>query len=285
MTAGYGPSAALGTLDVPVHLNADFDWDDFDPRCYFTHNYAEMRPDDARMLTLVRDWFAEALPVGGPPLEGLDAGSGANLYPALAQLPHCDSITLLEFSRENAEWLESAVRELPEGWRQYWRHMTAAAPGAASADPGAASAEAGTEPETEDARFAEVRAKLRKVCAVVRGSIFDLEPRRWDLGTMFFVAESLTEDPAQFEHALRCFLGALRPGAPFAAAFMEGSQGYEVGDVHFPAVSIDENRLRAAFHSLGLVRGGFKVRRVGIDPEPLRPGYTGYLVAIGHVQD
>lgn len=269
MTAGYGPPAALGTLDVPVQLNADFDWDTFDPRHYFAHNYAEMRPDDARMLALVREWFKEALPAGGPPLDGLDAGSGANLYPALALLPHCDAITLLEYSRENAEWLESAVRDLPDSWRQYWRHVT---PGAEGGEP------------SEDAAFAEVRAKLRKVCTVSRGSIFDLPPRRWDLGTMFFVAESLTEDPAQFTQALRCFLGALRPGAPFAAAFMEGSQGYDVGDVHFPAVSIDENRLRAAFHSLGLVRG-FKVRRIDIDPAPLRSGYTGYLVAIGNVQD
>lgn len=279
MKAGYGPPTALGTLDVPVHLNADYDWDSFDPRYYFAHNYASLRRDDARMLALVRDWFTEALPVGRGPLEGIDVGSGANLYPALALLPHCDAVTLLEYSRENAEWLDAAVRDLPGSWRQFWRHLTPAVPPPAAPPLGEPD-----EPEDEDAAFAQVRARMAKVCTVTQGSIFNLERRRWDLGTMFFVAESLTEDPGQFEEALRCFLGSLRPGAPFAAAFMECSQGYDVGGVHFPAVSVDENRLRAAFHSLGLVRG-FKVRRVDIDPAPLRPGYTGYLVAIGHVQD
>lgn len=256
--SAHGRPSAQGTLDLPVHLNEDYDWDAFDPQDYFQHNYASMRADDARMLALVRDWFAAAVPAGSA-LCGIDVGSGANLYPTLALLPYCEAITLYEYSRENVEWLESSVRELPRTWESFWRLLK----------PGGSGEE-----------FEQARAKVRKSCTVRPGSIFDLPAGQWDLGTMFFCAESLTEDPAEFDHALGCFFGALKPGAPFAAAFMECSEGYDVGDVHFPAISIDTTQLSEAIDRLGAV-GGFTVRRTDIDPAPLRPGYTGYLVVIG----
>ncbi|HEX4788817.1 MAG TPA: SCO2525 family SAM-dependent methyltransferase [Actinospica sp.] len=250
---------------MPAHLNEDYDWDAFDSQDYFAHNYASMRTDDATMLAMVREWFATALSDGGPPLEGIDVGSGANLYPALALLPYCDAITLYEYSKENVEWLQTAVHDLPSEWEPFWRHMT---PGAGA--------------PAED--FAAVRRRVRKVCAVTQGSIFELERARWQLGTMFFVAESLTEDRVQFDEALGCFLGALRPGAPFAAAFMENSKGYDVGEIHYPACSLTEEQLTKSIDSLDLV-GKLEVHHVDIDPAPLRPGYTGYLVAIGNVKD
>lgn len=259
--AAAGRSAAQGTLDLPVHLNEDYDWDAFDPQDYFRHNYASMRNDDARMLALVRDWFARAVPAGRP-LSGIDVGSGANLYPALSLLPYCDAITLFEYSQENVEWLESAIRDVPETWHDFWRLLR---------------------PDSSAADFEQLRVRVRKSCSVRNGSIFELPRAAWEIGTMFFVAESLTEDFDEFDEALGRFFGALKPGAPFAAAFMECSSGYDVGDVHFPAVSIDEERLRESIRSLGAV-GAFQVYRVGIDPAPLRPGYTGYLVAIGNVQ-
>lgn len=260
---GAGRTAARGTLDLTVRFNEDYDWDTFDPQDYFLHNYESMRGDDAKMLALVRDWFARAVPAGTRPLTGIDVGSGANLYPTLALLPYCGEVTLYEYSRENADWLTAAIRKIPETWRPFWRLLT---PGAADED------------------FEQVRADIPQVCRVQPGSIFELPQRRWEIGTMFFVAESLTEDLGQFDLALDRFLGALAPGAPFAVAFMECSDGYDVGDVHFPAVSIDEDRLRKSMASLGRV-GEYELHHVDIEPAPLRPGYTGYLVAIGKVQD
>jgi hypothetical protein len=260
--SAHGRPSAQGTLDLPVHLNEDYDWDAFDPQDYFQHNYESMRADDARMLALVRDWFAAAVPHGSRPLAGIDVGSGANLYPALALLPHCDAVTLYEYSSENVEWLRSSVGELPRTWEAFWRLL---------------------EPGGPDEGFEQARARVRERCEVRRGSIFDLPAGLWDLGTMFFCAESLTEDPAEFDHALGCFFGALKPGAPFAAAFMECSEGYDVGDVHFPAISIDTEQLSEAIERLGAV-GAFRVHRMDIDPAPLRPGYSGYLVAIGNTK-
>ena len=78
----------------PAGYNADYPWDEFDPEDYFAHNYASLRDDDREILEIVRSYFADQL--GDLPmhsLRGIDVGTGANLYPALAMLPFCEEIT------------------------------------------------------------------------------------------------------------------------------------------------------------------------------------------------
>jgi hypothetical protein len=65
---------------------------------------------------------------------------------------------------------------------------------------------------------------------------------------MFFVAESITEDPEEFRAALAGLTGALKPGSPFATAFMAGSNGYPAAGTHFPALPITPRRRSAAPH-------------------------------------
>ena len=259
--APAGRPAAQGTLDLPVHLNEHYDWDTFDPQDYFLHNYESMRADDAKMLALVRDWFARAVPAGARLEHGIDVGSGSNLYPTLALLPHCSAITLYEYSRENVEWLESRSKGFPTAGCRFWQLLCPAE-------------------SAED--FEDARARVREGCTVQGGSIFDLPGA---VGDRHHVLRGRIahRGPRRVRHRAATLLGALKPGAPFAAAFMEGSEGYDVGEVHFPAVLIDEERLRRSIDALGTV-SELDIRRVAIDPAPLRPGYTGYLVAIGKVQ-
>ena len=54
-------------------------------------------------------------------------------------------------------------------------------------------------------------------------SIFELPGAPGTSGSMFFVADGMTTDEAEFEAAVRTFLDALLPGSPFLMAFMEGS--------------------------------------------------------------
>ena len=74
-------------------------------------------------------------------------------------------------------------------------------------------------------------ARLAAAHEIRTVSIFDLPPRTWDLGSMFFVADGMTTDEAEFEPAVRSFLAALVPGSPFLMAFMEGSTGYDVSGI------------------------------------------------------
>jgi hypothetical protein len=255
----WGREEAGGMPDQQPRKNGDVDWDGFGAQEYFEHNYRSMRGDDEAMLTLVRTWFDEAVPRGRE-LAAVDVGAGANLYPALLLLRHSAQITLYEHSRKNVEWLTTAIADLSESWRPF-ADLTC--------------------PHEE---FESVRTAVGKKCTVRQGSIFEIPQGGWDLGTMFFVAESLTNDADEFDRALDRFLGALRPGAPFAAAFMERSTGYDVGDVNYPAVSLDAEELTASFKRLKRVDGEVGVTRFDIDPAPIRLGYEGYLVATGKVK-
>jgi hypothetical protein len=117
---------------------------------------------------------------------------------------------------------------------------------------------------------------------IERRSVFSLPKARWDLGTMFFVAESITEDPAEFRAALAGFTGALKPGSPFAAAFMAGSHGYPVAGTHFPALPINQDDVRRHFTELGASDLGVELLRT---THRVRDGYAGMIVATGVVRD
>jgi hypothetical protein len=95
---------------------------------------------------------------------------------------------------------------------------------------------------------------------------------------MFFVAESITKKPDEFRTAVARFLGALKPGAPFAAAFMAGSDGYEVARTVFPAVPITPDDVRGHFTELGA--GELSVEALETEHR-VRDGYTGMIIATG----
>lgn len=253
-------------------------WDAFQPHSYFKQNYAFLRGDDRRFLERIRDFFGNELPAPDGPRRGIDVGSGANLYPALTMLPLCDEITLLEYGAKNYEWLREAVRGFSTLWDPYWRtlhkHPAYSKIGGTNA----------------------ARRALARAASVQRGSIFELPTQQYHVGTMFFVAESITDEQERFHEAIDAFLGSLRPGAPFAAAFMRNSRGYVVGDQAFPAFQIDEVHIREYLGSVAQevrkletvdARGQFTDAVNIPDKAPtrrLRTGYDGMILALGHAK-
>lgn len=235
--------------------NAVQPWDDFDADAYADHNYATLRPEDRRLLTEVRDFFAanetDAF------AQGLDLGSGSNLYPALAMLPFCEKLTLWEYSARNIAWLDRETHDYSAQWDPFWRLLS-------------------ERPPYRD--LAEPRRLLAERATVHRGSAFDLPKSNWDIGTMFFVAESLTGKLIEFELATRRFIEALRPGALFAAAFMENSEGYQVGEIRFPAVGITVADVRSCLDG---ITTGTTIERFDAGSDPVREGYTGMIFALG----
>ncbi|WP_052371972.1 SCO2525 family SAM-dependent methyltransferase [Amycolatopsis taiwanensis] len=246
--------------------NGDYPWDSFDPEEYLRRNYAAVHEDDRRTLAFVRDFFVDAF--ADDPVRtgrrGIDVGTGANLYPALAMLPFCDRLTLYEHSRANVDWL---IRQRYGGWPswseiwgKFWLVLRERR----------VYAELGGNPQLE----------LAKCTDVTEGSVFALSEtsQQWDIGTMFFVAESITPRYAEFVAAVEHFLGVLRPGAPFAIAFMAHSTGYQVADNHFPAIAISiDDVLRCLFRRADDV----VVQHTVAGGNPLRDGYGGMIVACG----
>lgn len=195
-------------------LNSDVDWDSFDSIKYRNHNYKAVREDDREIVRLIRDFFGRAGVTNG---RGVDVGPGANLYPSLAMLPFCASLDLREFSGSNVRWLEQQKLKYDRNWDRFWAIYRQHPAYDATPDP---------------------RARFREIATVTRDSVFTLPKATWDLGTMFFVACSLSTEMAEFGDAVHCFVRSLVPGAPFAAGFMARSTGYRVGDVWFPAVAV-----------------------------------------------
>jgi len=246
-------------------LNSEAPWDSFDSAAYVDHNYGRLRSDDARILEVVRRHFSDHFRGrSGRAAEktvGIDVGAGANLYPALAMLPWCDEITLFERSAANVGYLNGQRDSYDPHWDQFWDALCA-------------------EPAYRE-RVAEPRATFSKIVQVEAGNLFDLRHNEgvWSVGTMFFVAESLSTSYEEFETAVERFMRALAPGAPFATAFMEGSLGYQVGEHSFPACAVTETEVRKSLRPFAA--GEVEITLIGKPGGALRPGYEGMIVACG----
>jgi hypothetical protein len=256
--------------DEWLRHNGDVAWEEFAPDAYWQHNYSSLREDDRAILLRVGAFLSHHYRTHPhrPGAVGLDVGSGANLYPALCMLPWVDGIVLTDHSPSNVEWLSNSLQEAtpdqhPDdtwAWQPFWQTL--------SAFPGYD-------------RDQDTRALLTQRCKVEQRDVFHLgENSRYDIGTMFFVAESLTSFETEFEEATQHFLQALKPGAPFAAAFMDKSLGYVVGEKSYPAVrEVDSERVSVTLEQAGARAEVTKIPVPGNDP--LRDGYDGMIVAVG----
>jgi len=240
--------------------NEDYAWDEFEPELYADKNYGTLREDDRELLVRVRDFFAEH--ARSDQLKGIDVGSGSNLYPALAMLPFCEDLILSERGTANRRWLNDQITR-PDGfgrsWDDFWNVFSELDPYRLVGDP---------------------RPALRRRAKVRYGDVLKLPERKWNIGTMFFVAESITARPGEFQKAARKFVSSLRIDAPFAAAFMKNSRGYTIGTHRFPAVAVDEVKIEHCLSTVATIEDIVEVSLTR-DPQPLREGYEGMILALG----
>ncbi|MFF8871130.1 SCO2525 family SAM-dependent methyltransferase [Streptomyces massasporeus] len=240
--------------------NVDVSWESFDPAAYVDHNYRCLHAEDAEILRFVRDHFADHFRVGpSGPVSGIDVGAGPNLYPALAMLPWCDEITLLDRSPANVRYLERQLPSYDAAWDQFWEVLC--------------------EHQAYRSLGSDPRERFRRIAVARQGDLFDLAryPGRWTMGTMFFVAESMTGRHAEFQAGVEHFMCALAPGAPFAAAFMAHSRGYSVGGNFFPACDVGESDVWASLEEFAQ---DFKIVRL-TSSAAIRAGYSGIVLACG----
>ena len=236
--------------------NENFPWDSFDSDAYFENNYSKLRGDDEQIIDIVADFFQRnEIPRRLRP-RAIDVGAGANLYPALTMLPFAAELHLVERAFTNREWLATEILGPHPSWSQFWDHM-------------------------KDGRrsYESIRHPfdlLGRRKNIVKGNIFSLPGATYDMGTMFFVAESITTRGSEFVRATRSFVNSLVPRAPFAAAFMRDSSGYRVGARDFPACAVDEGDVLLALHAVAT-----DVQIHTVDSWDLRDGYHGMIVATG----
>jgi NNMT/PNMT/TEMT family len=246
----------------PGLRNDQVAWSKFDADEYWKLNFADVLPEDAEIIESASKFLITACEPGRSKT-AVDVGAGANLYPGLLMLPWVERIVFTEHAESNIGWLRKHLAETSGEWewQRFW-NLVAHQPCYQNIK----------DPRRALAAAHEVRAL----------SIFDLPRRTWDLGSMFFVADGLTEDRAEFELAVRTFLGALVPGSPFLMAFMEGSTGYEVRGVRFPSVRLRLPSLEALLARLPVT--GTSVLRTNNTIRALRKGYDAMLLVTGWVE-
>lgn len=237
-------------------------WSDFDTDEYWRINYASVLPEDTEIIRCASKFLIEACGMCSPLKRAVDVGTGANLYPGLLMLPWAEHIVFTEYASPNVHWLSENLADAPGEWhwQPFW-DLVAGLPCYRAVE--------------------HPRGRLAAAHEIRTVSIFDLSPRAWDLGSMFFVADGMTTDEAEFESAVRSFLGALVPGSPFMMAFMESSAGYDVGGIRFPAVkvtpaSLDVLLARLPVTSISVLRTDNSIRRV-------RSGYDAMLLVTGFI--
>jgi len=246
--------------------NAQAPWAEFSSEEYFAHNYKTVQAEDQEILHRVSLFFIDAFADRNRASCAIDVGSGSNLYPALLMLPWADRIQLTDYSPRNVSWLRDEIDDDKPtwDWQPFWHELA----GYRGYD-----------------QVRKPREQLKAAClgdrdlaGVRRQSVFDLPRGRWQLGTMFFVAESITEEFTEFCEAIGRFAGALQAGAPFAAAFMAGSLGYEVDGTRFPALKVTSDDVRECFEKFGANELSVSANETS---PGVRPGYEGMIVATG----
>jgi hypothetical protein len=251
-------------------LDADDLWNTFSSMDYWRRNYSKFQAEDREIIRLVSHFLASAFADRAPAQRAIDVGSGTNLYPALLMLPWTEQILLADYSESNVSWLQDQVADDtdPWDWQPFWREM--------------GEAKGYSDVDQPQKRLREACVSKPGFAGIERLSIFDLPEARFDLGTMFFVAESITNEAEKFRDAVEHFIGTLRPGAPFAAAFMAGSGGYEVAGTLFPAVPITSGDVWWHLTALGVREPSVEVLKTN---HRVRDGYSGMIVATGFASD
>jgi hypothetical protein len=220
--------------------------DAFDPSAYFHHSFDRVGSEDAEIMRIVAGFFESTAPVHGP-ARALDLGTGDNLYPALLMLPFATRITLCEKEFAHRNWLQSELRAPRDVWMEYWDVIARGRP--------------------EYERINQPLDLLARLATIAKGNIFSLKPERFDIATMFFVAERVTTRINEFERGVHSFVGSLMPHAPFAAAFARHSTGFSVGEQAFPGCAVDEFDVERAFASVAEISDIQIVERLDLRAE------------------
>ena len=245
-------AAALERQDI--RRNADADWHQWPVDTYLAENYRKLHTCDAAVIAHHSAFYRR---IAGSRIErSVEIGAGPNLYPLLLAAGACRSIDALDPSTPNVAYLRDQITGGPDdSWQPFYDRCRAL-----NADL----------PATITGALQRVTARL--------GDFNDLEPASYDLASMNFVAESISEDLAEVTAHCRTFARSVRPGGHLVATFMEQQARYQLGDgSQWPGCPIDMEDVRRIF---GAEVDELTISRIESDPDlpDYYGGYTGMIL-------
>jgi hypothetical protein len=232
--------------------NADLDWDRWPVSTYLAENYRDLHACDDAVLVHHAAFYRDLAP--GSLRRAVEIGAGPNLYPLFLASGAARRIDAVDRSAAGLAYLEQQIADGPDPlWAPYWDRCRGLDPGL---------------PDTAHAALARVR--------VVAGDAFTLAGAGYDLASMHFVAESVTEDPDEFAAFCAAFVATVRPGGHLLAAFMENMGRYALGDgSRWPGVPVDAATVTRVFAPL---TEDLQVSRIDADPGLPDYGYSGMVL-------
>ena len=235
-----------------VVRNADVDWDQWPVEQYISEIYAELHAIDAAVIDHHSAYYRTLAP--GSVARSLEFGAGPNLYPLMLAAGCSSWIDALEPSAANVAYL---ARQLTDGPDAHWDNFFARCR------------------QGNDTLPASLKEALSLV-RVLHASGLDLPLADYDLASMHFVAESVTESETEFAALCRSFIGSVRPGGHLIAAFMEKMPSYSLSQgPQWPGLPVDAEKVRQVFAPL---TDELVIDRLDSDPTLPDYGDTGIIV-------
>ncbi|MEU3742056.1 class I SAM-dependent methyltransferase [Streptomyces sp. NPDC032198] len=185
--------------------NDDVDWDSWPVQAYLGENYRELHPSDAAVIAHHSAFYRRF--GRGSAACSVEFGAGPNLYPLMLAAAASRRIDAVEASAAGVAYLTRQLEQAPDdSWLPFHALCRRLNPDLPSTLPGA---------------LAGVR--------VVHGDVRALVPGTYDIASMNFVAEGVTEDFAEFTDFCHRFVRSVAPGGRLVAAFMENMPTYRIG--------------------------------------------------------
>lgn len=244
--------AAAGTAPT---RNDDVDWDSWPVQDYLAENYRELHPSDAAVIAHHCAFYRPFTP--GSLARSVEFGAGPNLYPLMLAAAASRRVDAVEAGAANVAYLTRQLRRGPDdSWQPFYALCRRLDPNL---------------PQTLSEALARVH--------VVHGDVRAVPPGRYDLASMHFVAEGVTEDFEEFTEFCRRFAHSVVPGGRLVAAFMENMPTYRIGPAsRWPGCPVDPGVVRKVFAPL---TDRLAVTRIGVDPTLPDYGDSGMVLMTG----
>ena len=232
--------------------NADVDWDEWPVQEYLGEVYGELHPSDDAIISHHAAFYRKVDPAGVR--VSVELGGGPNLYPLMLAASVSPRIEVVEPSAPSVAYLRRQLRTGTDpSWLPFYERCRSLLPAL---------------PPTIDEALARVDVR--------QGSAADLELGHYDLGSMHFVAESVTELPEEFAAVCAAFARSVRPGGWLVAAFMENMGRYRVGrGPQWPGYPVDQAIVQGTFADLV---SEMTTTRTEFDTTGPDYGYTGMVM-------
>ena len=232
--------------------NADPDWDRWPVPVYLAENYRNLHESDDAVIAHHSAAYREL--AAGSLGRAVEIGTGPNLYPLFLASGAARRIDAVDRSEAGLGYLRRQLTGDPDPiWEPFWHRCRALNP-------------------TLPATMTEALGRVH----IVQGDAFALAGSDYDLASMHFVAESVTEDPHEFDEFCAAFVATVRPGGHLVAAFMENMGRYELGDgSRWPGIPVDGATVARV---LGPLTEDLRISRIDADPGLPAYGYTGMVL-------